>query len=436
VSPSAVKPRIGVLSVPWTGVPPKNSLGSIGNIVHEITRPLRDRYSFVLVGGTSRSKEREVDDVEYVAINDEIDRRYLDPLLGAVDRVRAGPRSHGQRAHFHTRYATEAADQLAKAGCDVVFALEYPQWLPILRRRVPRARLVYWGESGISVHSHGDAFARYVSHADGAIACSRYVAECILQRAPALRGKVHVAYNGFDPERFRPAPETVATRTIMSVGRVTPDKGAHVLVDAFRSIAIDRPDLELVIAGPLWITDPASLLGVGKGHEDEIETLARPNLPSFRKRVERKLKREPPGPSPYRSELERRAGPVLDRVHYAGSLVDDDLPRQLAGCLAFVQPSLVEEGLPLTSVEAMGCGLPLVASNRGGTQELVEEGGNGFVVPSGDAEALAAALLPIVNDNAVQRRMADRSHSLSRRYTWAASAEALAGAIDGLLVER
>jgi len=425
--------RVGIVSVPWTGVPPKGSLGSIGNIVHELTRPLVDRYRFVLVGGTSRSAEREVPGVEYVAIDDTADRRYLDPLGRAAALARGDRRPDAQLAHFHRQYASAAADRMAAARCDVALVLEYPQWIPILRRKLPDARIVYWGESGISVLTHGDAFARYVSDADGAVACSRYVQGCIEQRAPALRGRVHVAYNGFDPERFHPTANGSRSTTIVTVGRVTPDKGTHVLVDAFRRLAADRPDLDLVIGGPLWITAPETFTGLGLGHEEEIELLARPNLPTLRQRVERKARRRPAGPLPFRAELERRSAPFGDRVHLVGSLLADDLPQRLQHALVFVQPSMVEEGFPLSAVEAMGCGVPLVVSDRGGSREMVEDGGNGVVVPSGDAAALAEALRPIVDDAEVHDRMSRRAVELAPRFSWSANAEAFAVAIEAFL---
>ena len=427
------QPRIGVLSVPWTGVPPKSSLGSIGNIVHEITRPLVDRYQFTLVGGTSRSREREVPGPEYVAIDDAVDRRWLDPLARATALARGDRRADPQLASFHRRYASDAATHLAAARCDVVLVLEYPQWIPVLRRALPAAKILYWGESGISVLTHGDAFATYMGSADGAVACSEYVRGCIEERAPALRGRVHVAYNGFDPERFRPADDGPRSSTIVTVGRVTPDKGTHVLVDAFRQIAADRPELELVIGGPLWITEPSTFAGLGLGHEDEIERLARPNLPTLLRRVERKARRRPAGPLPFRTELERRSGPFADRVHLVGSLLADDLPDRLRSALVFVQPSMVEEGFPLSAVEALGCGVPLVVSDRGGSHEMVEDGESGFVVRSGDATALAEALRPIVDDPSVHDRMSRRARELAPRFSWPASAEALAGAVEAFL---
>jgi glycosyltransferase involved in cell wall biosynthesis len=429
------KPRIGVLSVPWTGIPPKSSLGSIANVVHELTRPLADRYRFVLVGGTSRSADREVPGVEYVAIDDAIDRRWSDPAWRAAAAVKGDRRPDAQHEWFHRRYASVAARRLAAAGCDLVLVPEYPQWMPILRRALPRARIAYWAHSGISVLTQGDAFARYVTDADadGAVANSEYVARCIEERAPSLRGRAHVVYNGFDPDRFSPRPEPVPSTTIMSVGRVTPDKGTHVLVDAFRQLAIDRPELRLVIGGPLWITDPDTYTGLALGHEHELAALARPNLPTFRQRVLRRLRRAPAAPLPFRTELERRSGPFRDRVHFVGSLLADDLPAQLRASLVFVQPSMVEEGFPLTSLEAMACGLPLVTSDRGGCPEMVEDGGNGFVVPSGDAGALAAALRKIVDDPARQQHMAACSIELAPRYTWEATAASMAAALDEIL---
>jgi glycosyltransferase involved in cell wall biosynthesis len=425
------QPRVGVVSVPWTGVPPKNSLGSIGNIVHEMTRPLVDRYRFTLVGGTSRSREREVPGVGYVAVDDAVDRRWLDRLTRATALARGDRRPDAQLASFHRQYASDAATRLAAARCEVVLVLEYPQWIPVLRRALPAAKILYWGQSGISVLTHGDAFATYLGSADGAVACSEYVRGCIEERAPALRGRVHVAYNGFDPARFRPGP--CQSPTIISVGRVTPDKGTHVLVDAFRMLAADRPDLELVIGGPLWVTDPATFAGLGRGHEEEIEALAHPNLPSTWLRLERRVARRPAGTPPFRAELARRAAPFGDRVHLVGPLLADDLPARLAGALAFAMPSMVEEGLGMSAVEAMGCGLPLVVSDRGGTRELVEEGRNGSVVPSGDADALAEALRPIVDDRSVHDRMSRRALELAPRFTWSASAEAFAGAVEAFV---
>ncbi len=81
----------------------------------------------------------------------------------------------------------------------------------------------------------------------------------------------------------------------------------------------------------------------------------------------------------------------------------DDIPELMRGLDIFVLPSLAE-GISNTILEAMACGLPVVATRVGGNAELVEEGHSGALVPAADPEALAAALCVYVRDLSLARR--------------------------------
>ncbi len=70
----------------------------------------------------------------------------------------------------------------------------------------------------------------------------------------------------------------------------------------------------------------------------------------------------------------------------------------------FTMPSATE-GMPITVIEAMACALPVVATAVGGFLELVKDGENGFLVPVGDAEALAQALARLIKDRDLLRRI-------------------------------
>jgi glycosyltransferase involved in cell wall biosynthesis len=83
-----------------------------------------------------------------------------------------------------------------------------------------------------------------------------------------------------------------------------------------------------------------------------------------------------------------------------------DVPGLLGRSGMFVLPSL-NEGISLTLLEAMAVGLPVVATCVGGTPEVVEDGVSGLLVPPGDPEALAAAILRLRRDSALARRLGE-----------------------------
>ena len=92
----------------------------------------------------------------------------------------------------------------------------------------------------------------------------------------------------------------------------------------------------------------------------------------------------------------------LQNVQFLGAR--EDVPIILGSAQAFALPSL-KEGLPLTILEAMAAGLPVVASDVGGVREAVTDGVTGFLVPRGDVNALAARLAQLLADPSLRARM-------------------------------
>jgi glycosyltransferase involved in cell wall biosynthesis len=110
------------------------------------------------------------------------------------------------------------------------------------------------------------------------------------------------------------------------------------------------------------------------------------------------------GDGPLRSELEALAGSLglASQVRFLGERSDIDAV--LAALDIFVLSS-VSEGMSNTILEAMSCGVPVVATHVGGADELVVEGLTGTLVPASNAEALGNALAELAMDPARGRRL-------------------------------
>lgn len=106
-----------------------------------------------------------------------------------------------------------------------------------------------------------------------------------------------------------------------------------------------------------------------------------------------------------------RAKPSGLRLH--GRL--EDIANAMNAMDAVVIPSLWEEALGFSTLEAMSLGKPVVATRSGGLPELITDGENGFLVPKNDPKALAEAIATLESDHELARTMGNRSQELHRQ---------------------
>jgi len=113
-------------------------------------------------------------------------------------------------------------------------------------------------------------------------------------------------------------------------------------------------------------------------------------------------------------------------VFLAGWHEHDELPAAMNAADLLVLPS-VADAFGLVLVEAMACGLPVLACDAHGPRTIVEAGETGWLVPPDDEDALADAIVAAVEDGAERRRRGGLAYERSRaRYAWPALAERLA----------
>lgn len=115
-------------------------------------------------------------------------------------------------------------------------------------------------------------------------------------------------------------------------------------------------------------------------------------------------------------ELVRERG-LEDRIVFSGYVSREKILGHYQRAHIFVLAS-DNEGMSVSTLEAMACGLPLVVSRTGGTEELVEEGGNGHIFPPGDREALHAILARIATNPKERHLLGLASRTKSAGLSW------------------
>src|SRR5256714_390393 len=215
-------------------------------------------------------------------------------------------------------------------------------WLPILLRNSKRGR-VY-----VQVARYPKGQIRFYGKAARLQAPSQAVARAIAAEAPRLEQKVSVVPNPVPEAPIASPPPAIADRdkTILFVGRVHPEKGVHVLVDAFASGARTAfADWKLRIVGPTQTK-------LGGGGEA------------------------------YLASLQRAAGKAEGRISFVGPIFDSaKLANAYRNARLFIYPSLAEcgESFGLAPLEAMAHGCAVLVSNLDCFGDFIREGETGFI---------------------------------------------------------
>lgn len=124
---------------------------------------------------------------------------------------------------------------------------------------------------------------------------------------------------------------------------------------------------------------------------------------------------------------------VTERIRFLGYVPREEIPCHYAAAHVFALPSY-NEGMALAALEAMGSGLPLVLTRTGGTDDLVEEGVNGFTFEWGDVATLAAHLRRLAQDRPLVRQMSMDSRQRAVRFSWEVITERYLSLFEKMLV--
>lgn len=137
---------------------------------------------------------------------------------------------------------------------------------------------------------------------------------------------------------------------------------------------------------------------------------------------------------PQLRELARDLG-IESEVSFAGRLERDDMAALLRRSTVAINPSLVDNA-PNSVLEALASGVPVVSTRVGGVPYVVEDGVTALLVPPGDAPAMAAAVLRLLDDPVLAASLAEMGLVEAKRYAWDEVAPILVGAYRCAMEQR
>lgn len=318
-------------------------------------------------------------------------------------------------------YSTQVGLATRLERPEVAHVHNFTQFVPVLRKLNPGMRIALHMNCEWLTQLDEEAMARRIETADVVLGSSNYITNLVTERFPQYAERCRTLYNGFDQERFSPAPTSDAEGRpsaedrediVLFVGRISPEKGVHDLIDAFCRVAPSFPRAKLKLVGPVaalrrdFIVDQSDdplvrSLGAVYDEGDYYEYLQR-LIPSG----------------------------LEDRIEFAGSVPQAELPRLYREGAFLVNPSY-SESFGMTVVEALACETPVVAARVGGMQEIVEDGETGLFIERGNREDIASALARMLGDTALRERMGRAGRaSVTRRFSWDAVARSAVEAYE------
>jgi glycosyltransferase involved in cell wall biosynthesis len=334
-------------------------------------------------------------------------------------------------ALYYREYFMQVARELRAHPLDVLHFPQQLQFAADFKRAMPQAKIV--------LHMHQDELAqldynllhRQLANIDAVVTVSDFVTERARARFPEYAAAIHTIGNGVDVGRFLPDPQrasalsaTEKPRRLLFVGRISPDKGVHLLMEAFERLARERPDVELTLIGKVGML-PFDLVSLLLSDDPTALDSLRP---FYGRSTLAWLTKEVLGQKhSYKQQLEARLSPaVAARVRFVGSVSLEELIRLYAQSDLLILPSIWRESYGLPVAESMASGVPVLAADCGGVPELVDVGVTGRLVPRLDVDALAREMRDMLSDPVRLRLMGQASRSRAEQLlTWDRSAQRL-----------
>lgn len=282
---------------------------------------------------------------------------------------------------------------------DLIHIFNRPRWVNMIGEKLPKTM--------ISLSLHNEMFQpSKISKEEGEkcikrvkfiTTVSKFVETGIKKLYPEASPKLHTVYSGVDTHKYQPVWSAEASRirnqlrekygllgkkVILFVGRLSPKKGAHILIKAIDKVLPSHPETALVIVGSKWYS------------ENEEDSYVR--------------------------QIMQMAEGLDTKVVMTGFLPPKDVISHYYLGDIFVCASQWREPLARVHYEAMAAGLPIISTDKGGNAEVIRGNGNGIILSDyNQPQAFADAIILLSDQQDIALEMGKTGRKLAEeKYTW------------------
>jgi glycosyltransferase involved in cell wall biosynthesis len=385
--------KIAIVNQPWGTVDPPVQSGSIPILIYQAARRLARSCEVVVYARGRFQKEEKWDEgvtYRYIPI---IWDKLLLKLSTRFPRL-FGFKSPPSPSDFnYLGYVLQIAIELRKRKIDIVHIHNFSQFVPIIRALNPKIKIVLHMHCEWLTQLDPTMIEKHLRQVDLVIGCSDYITNLVRQKFPQFADRCQTVFNAIDAKTFLNDSCTKTLKNndikqLMFVGRISPEKGLHVLLDAFQEVVKHYPNTQLKIVGPEESVPFEFIVGVS----DDPKVL---ELAPFYKLN-------------YFSHLKDKISSQLaaGKVTFTGSVPNTQLVEYYRSADILINPSLSEAfGMALT--EAMATEVPTIAARVGGMTDVVEDGKTGLLFEAGNAPALAKAIEQLLADESLRISMGE-----------------------------
>lgn len=365
--------KIALVSQPLDQVTPP-VMNSIGIWTYEIARQLAKSNQVTVYTRAGIAKRGEIGENVRTQYVRSLPNRWMSKISDQINGSTPTRRPFFSSPLYYLRYGLQIALDIRKQKYDIVHIQNFSQFAPIIRALNPDVKIALHMRCEWLTQLDHTMIARRLPKTDLIFGISDYITNKVRQAFPEQSPKCFTIANGVDIDKFTGPADRPASnqQTILTVGRISPEKGIHVLLEAFPMLANRFPELRLVLVGSIASANKQYI--VEMSDEAQVNALGKFYQGTYREHLDRLIPAN-----------------LQNRVHFQGGVGYYTTIDFYQKSVMLVNPSL-SESFGRSLIEGNACELPVIASRAGGMTEIIEPGYNGLLIEPGSVQELAAAM--------------------------------------------